>query len=119
VAPSFANENFPSPLFFHSLFLPCFRDELKENVLEWCLEDDNVTHKYFAEMGRLARDETPFLSVVQSRATTLSWWTNYGNVIPLDTHDHDKSTRSEISYPSTNPLIILSFYFCESPFSYK
>jgi hypothetical protein len=56
-----------------------------------------------------ACDETPFLLVVQLRATTVSWWIDDGNVIPLDTHDHDRLTFDETSYPPTNPLGILSF----------
>jgi hypothetical protein len=34
---------------------------------------DNVTHKNFTEMRRLARNETPFLLVTPPRATTLAW----------------------------------------------
>ena len=34
---------------------------------------DSVIHKYFAEMRRLARDETPFPLVMQLRTTTLVW----------------------------------------------
>jgi hypothetical protein len=34
---------------------------------------DNVTHKHFTEMKRLARDETPFLLAMPPRATTLAW----------------------------------------------
>jgi hypothetical protein len=34
---------------------------------------DNVTHKHFTEMRRLARDETPFLLDMPPRATTLAW----------------------------------------------
>jgi hypothetical protein len=34
---------------------------------------DNVTHKHFTEMRRLARDETPFLLAMPPRATTLVW----------------------------------------------
>jgi hypothetical protein len=33
---------------------------------------DNVTHKHFTEMKRLARDETPFLLAMPPRATTLA-----------------------------------------------
>jgi hypothetical protein len=51
----------------------------------WCPDNYNVTHKYLAKMRRLARYETPFLSFVRMRATTLDWWLDYGNVIPLDT----------------------------------
>ena len=32
---------------------------------------DNVTHKHFTKMRRLARDETPFLLTSKPRATTL------------------------------------------------
>jgi hypothetical protein len=34
---------------------------------------DNITHKHFAEMRRLARGETPFLLDIPPRATTLVW----------------------------------------------
>jgi hypothetical protein len=34
---------------------------------------DNVTHKNFMEMRRLARDGIPFLLAMPPRATTLSW----------------------------------------------
>jgi hypothetical protein len=34
---------------------------------------DNVTHKHFTEMRRLARDETPFLLAMPPRATILEW----------------------------------------------
>jgi hypothetical protein len=34
---------------------------------------DNITHKHFTEMKRLARDETPFLLAMPPRATTLVW----------------------------------------------
>jgi hypothetical protein len=34
---------------------------------------DNVTHKHFTKMRRLARDETPFLLAMPPRATTLTW----------------------------------------------
>jgi hypothetical protein len=30
-------------------------------------------HKHFTEMGRLARDETPFLLAMPPRATTMAW----------------------------------------------
>jgi hypothetical protein len=32
---------------------------------------DNVTHKHFTEMRRLAHDENPFLLAMPPRATTL------------------------------------------------
>jgi hypothetical protein len=34
---------------------------------------DNVTHKHFKKMRRLACDETPFLLAMPPRATTLVW----------------------------------------------
>jgi hypothetical protein len=34
---------------------------------------DNVTHKHFMEMRRLARDETTFLLAMTPRATTRAW----------------------------------------------
>jgi hypothetical protein len=37
------------------------------------ISGDNVTHKHFTEMRRLACDETPFLLVMPPRATTLAW----------------------------------------------
>jgi hypothetical protein len=64
VTPSFAMHF----LQVHFLAILCFfhvlRNELKATVLAWCLDDDSVIHKYLAEMRRLARDDTPFLSVV-------------------------------------------------------
>jgi hypothetical protein len=116
VAPSFANTIFPVPSFLHSLFLSSFKDMLKAIVLAWCPYNDNSTHKYLAEMRRMAHDETPFLLVVQLRATTLAWWLDDGNVIPLDTHDNDSLTHDETSYPPTNPLTILSFILVGPPF---
>jgi hypothetical protein len=110
------NAIFPNPSFFHSLFLSCFKDELKAIVLAWCPDNDNATHKYLVEMRRLAHDETPFLSVVQLRATALAWWPDDDNVILLDTHDHDSPTQDENSYPPTNPLRILSFILMGTPF---
>jgi hypothetical protein len=34
---------------------------------------DNVTHKHFTDIRRLAHDETPFLLAMPPRATTLAW----------------------------------------------
>jgi hypothetical protein len=89
---------------------------LKATVLAWCPDNDSVIHKYLAEMRRPARDETPFLSIVQLRDITLAWWPDDGNVIPRDTHDHDRLTLDETSYPPTNPLSILSFILVGPPF---
>ena len=74
-----------------------------------------VTHKYLAEMGRLARDETPFLSAMQPRAITLACWLDDGNVIPLDIHEHDRPTRDETSYPPTNLLSTLLIIILVGP----
>jgi hypothetical protein len=64
VAPSFAMHFFQA----HPLAILCFfhvlKDELKTIVLAWSLDNYSVTHKYLAEMRKLARDETPFLSIV-------------------------------------------------------
>ena len=111
MAPSFAMHFFQA----HPLAILCFfyvlKDELKATVLSWCPDNDSVTHKYVAEMRRLALDETPFLLVVQLRTTTLACWPDDGNVILLDTHDHDRSARDETSYPPTNPLSIYYHLF--------
>jgi hypothetical protein len=89
---------------------------VKATILMWCLDNYSVTHEYFAEMRRLSHDETPFLSVVQLRATTLAWWLDDGNFIFLDNHDHDRLTYDEISYPPTNLLGIISFILVVPPF---
>jgi hypothetical protein len=34
---------------------------------------DNVTHKHFMEMRRLAHDKTPFLLAMPPRSITLAW----------------------------------------------
>jgi hypothetical protein len=60
-------------------------------------------------MRRLASDENPFLSLMQLRAITMVWRLADGNVIPLDIHGCDRSTRDETSYPSTNLLRILYY----------
>jgi hypothetical protein len=63
VAPSFAMHFFQAHLLAILYFFHALRNELKVTVLAWCLDNDNVTHKYLAEMKRLTCDETPFLSV--------------------------------------------------------
>jgi hypothetical protein len=61
VAPSFAMQSFQAhPLSIFHLFY-VLKDEFKDTVLVWCPDNDNVTHKYLAEMRRLDCDETPFL----------------------------------------------------------
>ena len=84
--------------------------------MAWCPDNDNVTQKNLVEMRRLDRDEAPFFSAMQLRDITLDWRPDDGNFIPIDTHDHDKSTRDETSYPPTNPLSILSFILVGPPF---
>jgi hypothetical protein len=56
-----------------SFFIQKFKEKLKATSLAWCPDNDGVTHKYLAEMRRLARDETPFLSTMQLRVITLAW----------------------------------------------
>jgi hypothetical protein len=41
-----------------------FKERLKAIALEWCPDNDNVSHKHLVEMRRMARDETPFLSAM-------------------------------------------------------
>jgi hypothetical protein len=104
-------------IFFKPILFPFFisfrflRNELKATVLVWFPYNDSVTHKYLAKMRILARDETPFLSAVQLRVTTLAWWLDDGNFIPLYIHDYDSLTCDE----TKNSII----YSCGSPFSYR
>jgi hypothetical protein len=73
VAPSFVMHFFQAHrLSIHYLF-HVLRNELKATILAWCPDNDIVIHKYLMEMRRITHDETPFLSVVQLRATTLAW----------------------------------------------
>jgi hypothetical protein len=64
VAPSFAMHFFQADPLAILCFFHVLKDELKATVLAWCPDNDSVTDKYPAEMRRLARDETSFLSVV-------------------------------------------------------
>jgi hypothetical protein len=64
VAPSFAMHFFQEHLLTVLYLFYDLRNELKATALVWCPDNDNVTHKYLAEMKRLAHNETPFLSVV-------------------------------------------------------
>ena len=47
----------------------------------------------FAEMRGLARDETPLPLATQPKVTALVWRPDDGNVIPLNTYDHNGSAR--------------------------
>jgi hypothetical protein len=53
----------------------------------------------FAEMIRLARDETPFPLAMQPKVTALAWWLDDDNVILLDTYEHNGLARDETSHP--------------------
>jgi hypothetical protein len=73
---------------------------------------DNVRHKHFAEMRRLARDETPFLLAMPPRATT--WFGDQidGSVIPLHAHGLNRLAHHETSHPPTSTLSFdLSYEF--------
>jgi hypothetical protein len=50
-----------------------FKRLVRGHYLGMVASSDNVTHKHFTEMRRLARDETPFLLAMPPRATTLAW----------------------------------------------
>jgi hypothetical protein len=62
---------------------------------------DNVTHKHFTKMRRLARDETPFLLAMTPRETT--WFGDHmdGSVILLHDDGPNKMTHDETSYLPT------------------
>jgi hypothetical protein len=67
---------FPSPFNVFYLFILLFfsfKRLVKGNCPSVVTSGDNVTHKHFTEIRRLARDETPFLLVMPPRATTLVW----------------------------------------------
>ena len=53
----------------------------------------------FAEMIRLARDETPFPLTMQPKVIALAWLPDNGNVILLDTYEHNGPDRDETSHP--------------------
>jgi hypothetical protein len=64
VAPSFAMNFLQARLQAIIFFFHVLRNELKANFLPWCQDNDIVTHKFLAQMKSMARDETPFLSVL-------------------------------------------------------
>jgi hypothetical protein len=71
----------------------------------------------FAEMIRLARDETPFPLAMQPRVIALAWRPDNGNVILLDTYEHNGPARDETSHPLG---WVLFYYFSLGPFvSYR
>jgi hypothetical protein len=60
-------------LFYLLSFFLCFKKLVEGHCPGLVTRCDSVIHKHFTEMRRLARDETPFLLVMQPRATTLAW----------------------------------------------
>jgi hypothetical protein len=89
------------------LFLLCFKGRAEGHCPGLVTRGDNVTHKLFMEMRRLACDETPFLLVMPPKP--LPWFGDQidGSVIPLHVHGHNRPTRDETSHPPTKTL---SFY---------
>jgi hypothetical protein len=50
-----------------------FKGLVRGHYPDMVTNGDNVTHKHFIEMRRLAHDDTPFLLAMPPRATTLVW----------------------------------------------
>jgi hypothetical protein len=73
VVPLFGIHFFQAHYFSILCFFHKFKDKLKATAPTWCPDNDSVTHKDLAEMRRLARDVTPFLSAMQLRAITMAW----------------------------------------------
>jgi hypothetical protein len=75
VSTSHGCKCFQAHLCLLSFYLIAF--SFKRLVRGHCLgvvtSGDNVTHKHFTEMRRLARDEIPFLLAMPPRATTMAW----------------------------------------------
>jgi len=87
------------------LFLLCFKGRVEGHFPDLETRGDNVIHKHFTEMRRLARDETPFLLAMPPRARVFGDQIG-GSVIPLLAHGHNRSARDETSYPPTNTLSV-------------
>jgi hypothetical protein len=64
VTPSFAMHFFQAHVLAIIYFFHVLSNELKAIVLAWCLYNDSVIHKYLVEMRNMARDKSPFLSIV-------------------------------------------------------
>jgi hypothetical protein len=67
---------FPSPFnafYLFILFFFSFKILVRGHYLGVVTSGDNVTHKHFTKMRRLAHDEIPFLLVMPPRDTTLAW----------------------------------------------
>jgi hypothetical protein len=60
-------------ILFFVLLLFLFKGKYGGHCPGMVTNGDNVTHKHFMEMRRLARDATPFLLVMPPRDTTLVW----------------------------------------------
>jgi hypothetical protein len=66
-----ANVSKPIHVFYLTVFY--FKRLFRGHFPDVVTNGDNVTHKHFTEMRRMARDETPFLLDMLLRATTLAW----------------------------------------------
>jgi hypothetical protein len=55
------------------LLLLCFKGRVEGHCPGLVTIGDNIIHKHFTKMRRLALDETPFLLAMTPRATTLVW----------------------------------------------
>jgi hypothetical protein len=66
---------FPSPLLPYLSFICFFTTSLDEEdtALAWWPELTALPTSIFAEMRRLARDETPFPLAMQPKVTALVW----------------------------------------------
>jgi hypothetical protein len=66
---------FPSPLLPYLSFIGFFttRSDEEDIALAWWPELTALPTRIFAEMRRLARDETPFPLAMQPKVTALVW----------------------------------------------
>jgi hypothetical protein len=66
---------FPSPLLPYLSFIAFFttRSDEEDTALAWWPELTTLPTSIFAEMRRLARDETPFPLAMQPKVTALVW----------------------------------------------
>ena len=67
---------FPTPfnsIYIFYLIAFSFKRLVRGHCPSVVTNGNNVTHKHFTEMRRLARDETSFLLARPPRATTLAW----------------------------------------------
>jgi hypothetical protein len=61
------------PFYLFILLIFSFKRLIRGHCPSVVTSGDNVTHKHFTEMRRLAHDEIPFLLAMQPRANTLAW----------------------------------------------